>query len=293
MIQVEEIPNPPPRLFKYQGVTEYSLKNLENCEVFLAPRNVLNDPHELGFILESYPQYRIKEIELAKQRELFFKDSGYVDSIKEMLDTGREVTKHKEDTVYFSELINNSGVLSTTADPLNRLMWSHYANSHKGFCLEFESDFLNGKNIALYPADYLPDTPILSFSEQRDFQYRQIKQMNPSFSLVGIHKFYLENSKAFKQESTQQLLLAALTAKHEDWKYENEWRYVCGKNGAVNYQPKKLKSIILGMQITDEDKDNILKIVANLPNGNEVVIKQIVKRPNSFEIELKVLEVAI
>lgn len=34
------------------------------------------------------------------------------------------------------------GIMSLTIHPLNYLMWSHYANSHKGFCIGFDTDLL-------------------------------------------------------------------------------------------------------------------------------------------------------
>ncbi|MGH7969684.1 MAG: DUF2971 domain-containing protein [Limisphaerales bacterium] len=45
---------------------------------------------------------------------------------------------------FFDTLSNKNGILCFSADPVQHLMWSHYAESHAGFLIEFDSkhDFL-------------------------------------------------------------------------------------------------------------------------------------------------------
>jgi len=50
----------------------------------------------------------------------------------------------------------NSGVLSLTRTPTNPLMWSHYANGHRGVAIGFDADVAGffDENICLIPAQY-------------------------------------------------------------------------------------------------------------------------------------------
>ena len=39
---------------------------------------------------------------------------------------------------FCKQFSDNVGICSLTKDPLNLLMWAHYAQHHKGFVVEFE-----------------------------------------------------------------------------------------------------------------------------------------------------------
>jgi Protein of unknown function (DUF2971) len=43
---------------------------------------------------------------------------------------------------FTSHLRGGFGVLSLAEDPLSCLMWSHYSDSHRGFCIEYDFDAL-------------------------------------------------------------------------------------------------------------------------------------------------------
>lgn len=86
------------------------------------------------------------------------------------------------------------GVLSLTEKNDNLLMWSHYADSHRGFCLGFDSttEFFNRKR-----------------SETDEFYHlRKViySSKRPSKTMMDIN-------------STDMFLL-----KSDDWEYEQEWR---------------------------------------------------------------------
>jgi len=112
-------------------------------------------------------------------------------------------------------------------------MWSHYANGHKGFCLEFDTEFflLSARipSVKLTKVIYSDSYPMMS---PRDW-YK-----SPRRSLEPIH------------------------TKSKDWTSEQEWRLV-RKSGdkSLRYHPDALTAIYFGCWAT---KDNIDKIM-NLP----------------------------
>ena len=92
------------------------------------------------------------------------------------------------------------------------LMWAHYADSHKGICLEFDG----------YSS---------LMAEAQQVNYVKIRpSINP----------YLSDDHVVMMEK-------ALLTKAEQWKYEAEWRLIRTEGpGAVPFQPAHLTGIIIG-----------------------------------------------
>jgi len=116
------------------------------------------------------------------------------------------------------EVADYLGVLSLTSKRDSILMWSHYANGHKGFCLEF-------------------DASAEPFASALKVQYRETR-----------HSFDVD---AHPRETATKFLLT----KHKDWEYEDEWRLVAEK-GRETYQfpSHVLTGVIFGTAISDTDK---------------------------------------
>ena len=123
-------------------------------------------------------------------------------------------------------------------EPESILMWSHYADGHKGICMVFDtSSYVDneiGKHI-LRPVDY------------------DLKILEPNF-----------NSEVSEDEM-QRAVEEAMLRKAKFWDYEKEWRLlVAGEPGNFSYYPiMKLKGIYLGSKISKEDKELIEKIAAD------------------------------
>jgi hypothetical protein len=94
----------------------------------------------------------------------------------------------------------------------NILMWSHYADCHRGVCLEFTFE---------------PTEPV--FRDAKPIEYASTyPEMN-----------YL------KQEGQKGMFLR----KASDWSYEKEWRVFSNKTGLVSFRPDALTGIIFGCRI--------------------------------------------
>jgi hypothetical protein len=99
------------------------------------------------------------------------------------------------------------------------LMYSHYANGHKGFCLEFDDqhkDFNDYFNI--HEVRYSPDMPFLNFSKMKDEDY------------------------------TKKLLTKSI-----HWEYEEEYRSINIKKGSHEdiFPEEVLSGVIFGCQMTN------------------------------------------
>jgi len=133
------------------------------------------------------------------------------------------------------------GILSLTATPAHTLMWSHYADSHKGVCLEFctsEGSFFSRAQSVNYAQDF-PHLEILRLINDADFR-----------------------------EATPWIL-----TKSSDWSYEREWRVLDFKNGpgVQVFTPECLSAVILGCLIPEVERDRVMSWVKNFPTPVRVL----------------------
>lgn len=122
-----------------------------------------------------------------------------------------------------------TGVLSFSESNDNALMWSHYANGHRGMSLEFDMAKWPEKvrtGYYLARVEYAMCRPLPTLTPQ-------------------------------EQAAVETLKKIAFT-KHEDWRYEKEWRMICSfKNHCdpfLRFPKDALTGVIFGLRITDEDR---------------------------------------
>ncbi|GGQ32381.1 DUF2971 domain-containing protein [Shewanella litoralis] len=174
-------------------------------------------------------------------------------------------------TQLFSDKSNELiGVLSLTENNSNLLMWSHYARSHKGFCVGFDkkSDFFNQTRSRkdefyhLRKVEYCKDRPISRLTQ-----------------LSGV-----------------ELLLI----KSEAWQYEQEWRMCAALTDSSSsfttdenplpihlfeFPKTAVKEIILGACISQDNKDKLLGIIKTNEEYNHVAVKQAIISSKQFKLE--------
>jgi hypothetical protein len=113
--------------------------------------------------------------------------------------------------------LKNYGVCCFTEINNDILMWGHYADSFKGFCLEFRTEY----------------DPF--------FKLHQVKYKNcfPTFNILDLYLNH-DNSQVKDLYCT----------KYINWNYEKEWRVLHDKAGTLfHYEPKCLKAIYFGPKI--------------------------------------------
>ena len=121
------------------------------------------------------------------------------------------------------------GVLSLASFPNNFLMWSHYADCHKGFVAGFDTIGLVKQDFGTFSqVKYSDDIPIVS-----------ALNMNSEF----LHRFTFTKAKF--------------------WDYEEECRLtsLIYRNKKVNFNPVVLQSVYLGCDMPYEHKLKIIEVV--------------------------------
>lgn len=121
-----------------------------------------------------------------------------------------------------TELIRNKiGVLCLSTKPDNILMWSHYANDHRGICLIFDGYYE-------------------FFALAQKVEYPPLRR--------AINPF---------RDAPEIQMAASVLHKYQKWEYENEWRIVDINKGygSCNYPEKSLIGLIFGASISPENEE--------------------------------------
>lgn len=151
----------------------------------------------------------------------------------------KRITKKIESGDFIKDINKTYGVLCLSNTPLNILMWSHYAQNHKGFMVEFKIETnAIGNNISDLENLLIP-LPI------------KYKIDRP---LIGVF-----------EETTHENLEKHLLTKSEDWKYENEERLIDHIRGPGIHAYNRnsiLCAVIAGIGMTQENKDKLAKIIS-------------------------------
>ena len=116
--------------------------------------------------------------------------------------------------------------LSEVCDSI--LMWSHYAENHKGVCFEFirAEDNALGDSESCSPVKYDRHYPIIDLGQML------LKQDGETFESM-------------------------MKTKSGDWAYEKEWRLITEEGDQECQLPGPISRVILGIKIEDPFKSNI------------------------------------
>lgn len=232
----------PQRLYKFQSCNNpYSIENLKQSEIrFSKPAN-LNDPFDCAIpvvftyknndVVEFVTQYYFEDLrKQGKSEEIPARKRQYLPNGKpspELIESTKKISQEKSRQAMIEN--ENCGVACFTQKMNNLLMWSHYADGHKGFCLEFDTTL---------------------FLIQAQPKYKEVIYSNsyPKLSLLDIKR-------------APDRLYEPLRTKSKDWTYEEEWRLIMKEgNLSVKYDPKALTAVYFGCLMNDEKKAEIASI---------------------------------
>jgi hypothetical protein len=230
----EEVPVPlPPVLYKYYEFNEWTEAIFEKNEIYFQSPDCFNDPFDtkIAFIYEGTEQQRITRLiefwqaEAAKGKST----ESLHEEAEACVKAGRDIDLISGGSRRLIERIRKRfGVFCMTEAKNNLLMWSHYADSHRGFCLGFstQEEFFGAKRAF----------PI----EKRHYRIER-----PCINLIA---------KNYKDQ-----IVDALLIKHKPWEYEAEWRIIDKKGAGLQEFPKEsLVEVILGCKIDPENRNRIM-----------------------------------
>jgi hypothetical protein len=199
----------------------FSISNLKNQQIWFSAPKDFNDPFEFAFKQKSFSEedYRncYKEYErLYPQTSKGGKES---DKLKMIYDALKEKTSKEID-----KRLTKGGVCCFSEKKDDILMWSHYSDSHKGFCLEFDTN-------------YDP--------------FSKAKKVNYSFDFPIIDPLILlPYNDRYKLSERKEEFMKMITTKFKCWEYEKEWRiFHENVDQRYGYETQSLTGIYFGSEI--------------------------------------------
>jgi hypothetical protein len=215
-------------LYKYKNLDHDHLRDLivDSC-LYMSSRHQLNDPFDVrsnidfvdgGVDRRAYLDYLFKQF---KTRYKGRKEIAQRLSSPAVIQA--ELRRH------LNNAMDSTGFHSFATDPRSLLMWSHYADSHKGVCLVFETAKDVDTFVHALPVQYSKNFPVVQFTTT----------------------------------VAHDLIRKAFLTKAEEWKYEKERRIVEQKRAgqSLSYKPRALVALILGSKISTSDKEIVLGLL--------------------------------
>lgn len=209
----------PKKLYRYMGFGQYWRNNLFQGQIHLSKPKDFNDP------FDSVPFVDFKEFWNKDGDRIFEQNNGF--SLKLSPDLQKEqIFILQKEMIEFTQ--NEMRVCCFSEQKNSMLMWSHYADSHKGFCIEYDTD--------------------------------RIPNNIKKFFLPVIYQENIHNS-TFDFNDTQYNSFNFLFFKSKEWEYEKEWRIavyqkqIIDELNFLNY----ISAVTLGIDCGEENKNEIVK----------------------------------
>ncbi|ADE14203.1 hypothetical protein Nhal_1030 [Nitrosococcus halophilus Nc 4] len=234
-------------LFKFKKIDKTLLKSLVHGEIYFAQPERLNDPFDCSV-----------DIFNALEKAISRSQSTIRTRLEQLRAMNCFIDKVQAD-------LRHVGVCSFSLELINPLMWSHYADGHRGVCLTYA-----------FPESFFYVEPIIGI-DQVDYG------LNP------LSKWFIEeaaNINSFEQLSIA-LIKKVLTVKSLSWGYEKEVRIIRRSDGVQRLDRRHLKQICFGMSTSESDIQLVKELIENC--GYEVTLCKIV-RDESMDFGLKTVE---
>jgi hypothetical protein len=271
----------PNRFYKYCSLNDYTFENLENEQLWLSKIEDLNDPFECGMMFDQFASARLflrsdtfrDNFERKRGIRISEDDLGTMVSsdnpykaylafceakgiaMNQTYETfhGKILGRWKEIRRESNEMLR---VCCFTTQNDNILMWSHYANSHIGICIEYDFSHWEKVRFILQPIYYTPDV----------FQISTFEDLTAVTNIM------------------------ASLYKSPEWSYETEWR-VTGFPDKKGVTPETIKvpsptAIYLGIRF-DKNPQNVQDRILNLTKRRGIPVYEMVQAPGSNRISVK------
>lgn len=223
----------PCSLFKYQAFGRNALRSFIDDKIWLADRESFNDPFDsMCYINRKHSDEEL----LAHLNDCTqSRDDAKGFTLK---DIPQERLNYEQMLNVLEEGVRNAGIFCLSATPFEPLMWAHYANGHRGFCIEYERKAGND----------LGESGCL-----------KVIYDDPAFTIFSGLDFF---------RKPEDVLQRILTYKARSWQYEHEWRLIRmwkGSPGERYYRLNaRILSISFGLKMPRRDALTVIKTLRHL-----------------------------
>ena len=243
-------------LYTYYNFNKYSLSVLINKEVWFSKPARLNDPFDIDIDFA----HRISPSDFLYMIRFLKSQNGIT---KEEYEKYEELERDNPDQKALEEMIiemntefredrQNWGVFCMCESPKTILMWSHYADYHRGFCIQFVRS---------------PENELGDIERTRPVSYSREYPSPHPFVKNGMERLYDE----------------LFFTKAKGWAYEKEWRMLNDKGDIPLPLPGDISAIIFGLNMPKEHQ----KTIKNLMSDDQgIKYLKAIKVENKFELDI-------
>jgi hypothetical protein len=244
----------PPRLYKYQRVDANSLSNLRARKLWFAAPHRFNDPFDCALQVIA-PELDEKDLDRAV-KYLRGRARLKQEFEAQMIRDGRAtpefaaILRQAIEGAYAERRqvqLEQRGTVCLSARNDHILMWSHYADGHRGLCLEFSTS----------------EEP---FAKARPVEYSSVV---PSINAMDL----------LERDDGVDLFKALILTKHSCWSYEEEYRLLHAEADKVyGYHHRLLTAVYFGAKMPQEHRS----ILATLLHGSGTRLFEMHISPREF-----------
>lgn len=231
-------------LYKFKQFTTRNLVSLQKNKIYFANPDTFNDPFDCSirpfYEKESLKDY-IADFKPAVKATKDYDDKNAIEYITKRYNENVAELKIEMLGLFIKVVLRQFGVFSLSENNDDLLMWAHYADSHKGYCIEFD--------------------------RTKDHCFREVKKVNYPNDNKYPHIQWPKDSNEMMGIAEKIILTKA---KH--WFYEKEWRVINRPNNLTDnyighersYAPESLRSIIFGAKMENKYRDLIKSVTSDL-----------------------------
>lgn len=140
------------------------------------------------------------------------------------------------------------GILPLSRTPRSILMWSHYADQHRGICVEFSIPVSASLLQVLY------------------------SQNAPRFTL---HDILVKRNAE---------ILALFTTKHQHWRYEQEYRVILDQGDILHDVPGPITAVVFGLRTVPDDESLVRRVASGIDG---VKFRRCTREPGRFGVRIE------
>ena len=167
-------------------------------------------------------------------------------------------------------LLHDTGISCFSETPENILMWSHYADDHKGVCIGFSIRWLIQSLRLVKPGG------ILDFAGVKDQCVPLVVQYQ---NTLPVWEAGLGNS-----------IDDVFSAKAYCWAYEQEWRIFAlnAANKKQNFMSPAFAEVILGARMSEQDETRLVRSVVNRKDNAYRAVKFMKAKTSRDEYKMEI-----
>ncbi len=252
------------KIFKFRSGNENDLDALANDYLWFSKLSELNDPYEgyvrlvqdgidddfrIHFLKNTFSKKPKAGISPEEEvREIYFEClQRSSEAFSEHVDERSKALLHE----YYLDHVANTSVFSASLakdkhkypSPLNSMMmWSHYANGFRGYCVEYDFEKLISS---------------IKLENSIDIGRSKVEYaLDGKLPAINLKTFMQEHDKEDKGSSLE--ILKAFRIKEKSWFYENEVRLLSDRNGKIKISPEVINSIY----ISEKTPQNIVEQIS-------------------------------